>query len=277
MPARRSRTLGRIRLCLSAIARAAVSLQHARGPGRAFELLIMAELGRELERVGFRVWLQLSNGQRVGSRSPTKRFVQRAGRPGPLPSASAGPNGPSVLCFQRDGAPTHWEIWNGIEFFGRSRGTHEIDLAIVPAAVASDIRNSPRGGSPLGHGWVSLECKHVAMPGGLDELRSFIARMYDTTLLQSHGRYLGLAPPVPRIASLASVSVGRGRAPLIYYQENRTVFAAVARTGRFSAGTASMAGLYNVRRYDDLMNGGKLDSFIADLARWISTRLPDNP
>jgi hypothetical protein len=261
--------LAAVRSALNLVAGSAVALNTANGAGRAFELLIMSNLTERLRRRGYTIWIRLSDGTDLFPGASAVRFFQRAGRPGPIPPASEGDEGPSAICFTgRKGG--NWEIWNGIQFRGRSGGLHEFDLAIVPAEIGDALRTSPTGGVPFGHGWLSIECKETTVRGSADEMRAFVARLYDTTLLVSHARHFGISRPGNRIHAL---SVSRGEAQTYYYDENRKVFSAVARTSPFARGATAIAGYYNIYCYDDLADRGELKLFCRHMANWIDATL----
>src|ERR1041384_8106019 len=136
----------------------------------------MVEIAAELKVRNYTVELLRSDGAPQPFGSP-QTFIQRAGKPGPVRSSLQGATGPTSIAFQRAVTSKKWEIWNGIEFVGRSDGTHEIDVAIVPRELGEFLRTQPSGGRPFGHGRVSIECKDKHTNGGPDEMREFVARI----------------------------------------------------------------------------------------------------
>lgn len=86
-----------------------------------------------------------------------------------------------------------WEIWNGVQFEGRSGATHAIDISLVPRQVGMELRQS--GGLPFGRPRVAIDCKDVGQAGSVDEMRAFVARLYDVSLLYGHEPYLPLPGP----------------------------------------------------------------------------------
>lgn len=267
--------LSQIQSLLDSIASSSVSLTNANGAGRAFELLIMTEIAAELRSRGYTVYLLRSDGhaQLPGSHSIT--FIQRGGAPSGVPSASGGVNGPTSIVFQRQAGLPEWEIWNGVEFVGRSGSTHEFDLAIVPKKLGDLLRAEPNGGRPFGHGWILIECKDVVSNGTSDEMRAFLARIYDTTLLRGHAQYLGATPPLGRIYALDPSQTGFGEMSDTYRTENRTVYHGIARRTGFMNGTVGMSDYYFIRRFEKIDVGsqglGKLKIEICD---WIDQGLP---
>jgi hypothetical protein len=63
----------------------------------------------------------------------------------------------------------------------------------VPREVGVELRLT--GGSPFGRPRVAVEGKDVGKPGTLDEMRTFVARLYDLTVLQAHRAYVPYPPP----------------------------------------------------------------------------------
>ena len=124
-----------VRKALRAIVGSATSLRHSAGPGRAFELYVMTGIARALKARGYEVWVRRSDGSRVSPTDRERRFVQRGGAPTGIAPASQGPGNASTIVF-RCGCRPAWELLNGVLFQGRSSAFHEIDVALVPEAVA---------------------------------------------------------------------------------------------------------------------------------------------
>jgi hypothetical protein len=166
-------------------------------------------------------------------------------------------------------------MWNGVQFIGRSGGRHEFDIAIVPKKLGDALRGHRSGGRPFGHGWLSLECKDVASNGSLDEMRAFVARVYDTTFLTWHARYIGAPPPLRKVYPRSARRPGFGRASRSYRLENQNAFHGIARRGGFTTGTAQMSTYYFVRRFENLSVGSlDLDDFVTEICDWIDRNLP---
>jgi hypothetical protein len=202
-------------------------------------------------------------------------FIQRGGAPGGIRPATRGPNGPTSIAFRRGEGLPSWEIWNGVQFMGRSGGRHELDIAIVPKDLGDALRGLPSGGWPFGNGWLSLECKDVKANGSPDEMRAFLARIYDTTLLQVHAGYIGLSTPVRKIYATSGLGAGFGTARQSYRVENRSSFHGIARRTGFSLGTAKMSTYYFVRRFENLYVGSsELDVFTSEICDWLDQNLP---
>ena len=156
-------------------------LQKANGAGRVFELYVMLRIGDALRAHGLSVWLQRSDETPILPSDPDRRFVQRGGAPSGVAPKSQGPHNETAILFCKEGGEI-WEIWNGVQFQGRSDGLHELDIAIVPNAVGIALRAGFSGAYPIGKPRVAIECKDVGTAGSIDETRAFVARLYDLSL-----------------------------------------------------------------------------------------------
>ena len=242
-------------------------LFEATGPGRLFELYVMTGIACSLGNRGYDVWVRRSDGTRVLPSDAQREFVQRGGIPAGIPPASAGPNQASTIVFTRHGP--EWEMLNGVTFEGRSQAPHEIDIAIVPGAVAASLRNG-QGGSPTGRPRVSIECKDAGTNGSVDEMRAFIARLYDVTLLHSHHRYLPFPNP-PRVIHPDAPPDSVSRAVGTYWDENRNTLNVLARRTGFVQGALVLSGYHVVTPYDGVEVGSSsADELMDDVADWIS-------
>lgn len=255
---------------LNAVLGNVVNLQNAAGAGRVYELFVMTSIARELKQRGFDVWLQRSDGTRVNPGDPDLRFIQRGGLPTGVPGAGQGANNASSVVF-RWPRRLEWEIWNGVQFLGRSNASHEIDLAIVPASVGRALRSRPNGGSPTGRPRIAIECKDVGTAGSVDEMRAFIARLYDLTLLYAHHRYLPFTTPQ---ALHPDSPTGPGhRAVVTYWQENRRTLNVVARRTGFVAGAAALTGYHAVQAHEQVTVGSANATQLVDaVVTWIVGR-----
>lgn len=249
---------------LDAIVGRATTLTNASGAGRAFELFVMTEVALGLRGSGFSVWLQRSDGTKIQPTDPNRQFIQRGGAPTGVAPASSGPNNASMIGF-RWGHRPGWEIWNGIQFYGRSQATHEIDIAIVPESVGADLRIS--GGSPVGRPRVAIECKDVGTDGSLDEMRTLVARLYDVTLLHSHHRHL---PYYPAQAIHPGTPGGsKHRAVVTYWQENRRTKNILARRTGFVGGTIPLARYHHIESHANITVGSPaVTDLVASVVEW---------
>jgi len=267
--------LAEIQSLLNDLANAAVSVTRASGAGRAYELLLMTSIASELDDRGYTVQLLRSDGTVQTPTMGPVTFIQRGGAPSGIRSASQGPNGPSSIVFQRSSQEPEWEMWNGVQFLGRSGSRHEFDISVVPRRLGDRLRNHQRGGRPFGHGWLALECKDMAADGTPDEMRTLLARIYDTTLLNWHANYIGATAPLRKIYPRSPLRNGFGQASATYRMENQRVFHGIVRRTGFSSGTAQMSAYYYIRRFDNVSSySPELDRFVAEVCDWLDQNLP---
>lgn len=246
----------------------AVTLRNAGGAGRAFELFVMTGIARALKARGLVVWLQRSDETRITPMDRDREFIQRGGAPTGVSGKSQGDQNGSVIGFRRRFGPA-WEIWNGIQFAGRSGALHEVDLAIVPASVGAELRNRPTGGYPTGRPRVAIECKDVQASGSVDEMRAFVARLYDLTLLHAHHRYLHF-PGLPQAIQPGAPAGGIHRSVLTYWQENRRTLNVIARRTGFVRGAAAMTGYHAIEPHGGITVGSPTTATLIDgVVSWI--------
>lgn len=251
----------------------AANLRQANGAGRIFELFVMTGVAERLNGRGHDVWLQRSDGKRMLPGDPTHHFIQRGGSPAGIPPASSGASNASCIGFQKSGSSQIWEIWNGVQFEGRSGALHEFDLAIVPQQVGSKLRL--KGGHPFGRPRVAVECKDVASSGSIDEMRTLVARLYDVTILKGHGvhLHLGASPQAIYPANFAGDRYHDSRNT--YRRENLHTLNVFARRSGFAKGAAAMTGYYCIEPHGAVTTGStEADALFDDIANWIDRNLP---
>ena len=260
--------INQIESALSAIVGSATNLQHAAGAGRVFELYVMTGIGLALRKRGYDVWIRRSDGTRVHPTDSDRRFIQRGGRPTGLAPGAQGRNNATSIVFRRNNCPA-WEMLNGIQFEGRSTAFHELDVAIVPESVAQALRNSPIGGYPQGRPRVSIECKDVGTDGNADEMRAFVARLYDLTILDAHHRHLVFTGP--RKAIHPNAPAGSIHDPVVtYWNENRRTLNVLARRTGFRKGAVALTGYYAVEPHQEITVGSTSSNKLMDVvADWI--------
>lgn len=261
-----------VRAALGTILGSVATLRNANGAGRIFELFIMTGIATRLQAQGFDVWLQRSDGSRIGPTDSDRQFVQRGGAPTGVPPASSGSGNASVIGLRRLSSGSEWEIWNGIQFEGRSGATHEIDIAVVPRDAGVALRLS--GGLPFGRPPVAVECKDVGQAGAVDEMRAFVARLYDLTVLQWHQPYLPFPPPTRGLYPGSNVGSFYS-AQTTYWETNRRTFNAIARRTGFAAGAAAMTNYYAVEPHGFITLGSTEATTLLDaITQWIVTNCP---
>jgi hypothetical protein len=261
-----------VRTALDSILGSTTILRFANGAGRIFELFIMAGIAARLQTQGFDVWLQRSDGTQIRAGDSDRRFVQRGGAPTGVLRASLGPDNASVIGLRRVPAGSAWEIWNGIQFEGRSGATHEIDIAVVPREVGEELRQI--GGSPFGRPRVAIECKDVGQPGTVDEMRAFVARLYDLSVLQGHRSYVPYPPP-PQAIFPGTFTGSFYASQMTYWDENRNSFNVVARRTAFVAGATTMTSYFNVEPHGNITVGSsQANALVEAVSQWIVNCVP---
>jgi hypothetical protein len=265
--------IGDVQAAVDAILGTVATLRNANCAGRIFELFVMTGVASRLKSRGFDVWLQRSDGTRIGPADADRRFIQRGGAPTGVAPAAAGPGNASVIGFRKLPNGREWEMWNGIQFAGRSGALHEIDIAVVPREVGTELRQS--GGWPVGRPRVAIECKDVGKAGSVDEMRAFVARLYDLTILRSHQKYLTF----PSSGQVIYPGNFGGHpfysARLVYWEENRRTFDAIARRTGLAAGAAAMTDYYDIEPHPSIRAGTNQASALMDgIAEWIDSRFP---
>ena len=261
-----------VQAALNSILGSVALLNSANGAGRIFELFIMTGVGVRLQGMGFDVWLQRSDGTPILPNEATQTFFQRGGAPSGIPPASAGPGNASAIGIRKLSTGSEWEIWNGIQFEGRSGAAHEIDIAVVPRAVGVELRQT--GGLPFGRPRVAIECKDVGQPGTVDEMRAFVARLYDLSVLQGHRSYIPYPPP-PQAIFPGTFVDSFYAAQITYWNENRNTFSAIARRTGFSLGAAAMSGYYAIEPHGFITLGSnEAAGLVEAVCQWIATYCP---
>jgi len=232
----------------------------------------MTGVALELQNRGFEVWLQRSDGTRILPTDTDRTFIQRSGAPTSVPPAWEGPGNASVIGLKKPNGDG-WELWNGIQFLGRSGAYHEIDIALVPAAVGDTLRML--GGAPLGRPRVAIECKDVGLAGSVDEMRTFVARLYDLTLLSGHQRYFPYSPKAMAIYPGTPTSNNFYHARVTYWEENRHSFNAVARRTGFTKGAMAMTAYYGIEGHSTITVGSaEFGVLIQAVCQWIEAECP---
>ena len=261
-----------VKAALDTILGGAANLRNASGAGRIFELFIMTGVAARLQGQGFDVWLQRSDGSPINPSDLDRRFIQRGGAPSGVAPAAMGRENASVIGLRKLTSGSEWEIWNGIQFEGRSGATHEIDIALVPREVGIQLRLT--GGLPFGRPPVAIECKDVGQAGSVDEMRAFVARLYDLTVLRWHQPYLPFPPPTRGIYPGSNVHPFY-MAQATYWETNRRTFNAIARRTGFAVGAAAMTNYYAVEPHGYVTLGSVEAATLMDaISEWIIAECP---
>ena len=266
-------TLARIKTDLSKLIATAPVLAHANGAGRIFELYLIMRLARKLKAAKWIVEPLDHKGNLIAGGAS---YVQRGGAPtGIFPSSVS--DGPSSIRVRRDKSQQAYEIFNGVQFMGRSKALHEIDISLVPVDIAVALRAGTIEGYPVGRPRLGVECKDVGKNGTSDEMRSVIARMYDLTFLDGHRKHVfGGALPSGSIFSGAPSGpwTAHGNSAITFRHENKRSLCALVRRTGITAGAYKMTGLFHVRTYIDVDRGTQgAKDFIDDTIAWMTMNL----
>ena len=148
-----------VRMAASRLAAQAPDLGAGKPKGKAYEVWVMLEIAKELRRIGLSVDL-------VNHDSTPAQRLRIRGSPGMMPSTkSSVGNAPGHLVIKgRRTCELHLGLQHGSSQFGH----HEIDISLLPATQASDLREAGGGyydGAPL----LALELKAYDRKHKLDQ------------------------------------------------------------------------------------------------------------
>lgn len=255
---------------LTALSGSPVPLQSASGMGRLFELFVMTGIAEALQSQGWLVSVLRSDGLPLAPGDP---FIQRAGKPTGVAPAADGKFGQCTILIENPDTHAQWELWNGIQFRGRSNALHEFDVSVVPHQLALDLRSLPQTSFPYGRPNVAIECKEVSTAGSPDEMRTLVARLYDVSLIQGH-TVLTANEPVKQIYPVSPLGDGYIPAERNYRLLNFATKSALVRTSGFSSGAVSMTSYYCISPYGAIKPGTvAAASFFNEIAYWIDLNL----
>ena len=130
---------------------------------------------------------------------------------------------------------------------------------------------------PFGRPRVSVECKDVGQSGSIDEMRAFVARLYDLTILQSHLPYVQCQYPGPAMGIYPGSPAGDPfySARNTYWDENRHSFNALARRSGFASGATAMTAYYGVEPHPSITLGSsQATALIQAVCDWIEDQCP---
>lgn len=133
------------------------------------------------------------------------------------------------------------ELHGSLQWEGRSRATHEIDVSALPSSVASAIR-AAGGGRPRGVPIIAIECKDKASSGTPDEMRQTLARMFDLALVTPPTASSGC-----RISGPGNIAAwgNRGSSYRIVFSQS---LSAIVRAGTFSSGARRLGAHYHIEQ-----------------------------
>ncbi|WP_394537419.1 hypothetical protein PRJ39_14645 [Lysobacter enzymogenes] len=246
-------------------------LKNAKGAGRIFELFVMTGVAKAIKTGGYDVWLKRSDGSRIYPANTLRDFIQRGGGPAGIPAMASGASNASCIAFQKDGSKQVWEMWNGVQFEGRSKALHEFDVAVIPFETAEALRNW-EGGRPRGRPRIAIECKDVATSGSIDEIRTLVARLYDVTILDCHAWHLGLTQP--SLVIYPGILGSWHYSSASFYEENTRCCNVFARKTGFAKGAVAMTGYHLIRPYAFITSAGaQAATLFTEVADWINKKM----
>lgn len=166
--------LSDIKSIINDFAGSSAAAQIAGGQGAEFEMWLLLKMAERLRASPYNA--ELRNSADVGITSGTTFSLR--GAPGRIGVGAA-----CHIYFLWKRIPH--EIHANAKFRGRSTETHEVDIAIIPASIAADLR-AMGGGCPTGQPRVAIECKFKQSTGSKDEARQVVARQFDMHFLIAH-------------------------------------------------------------------------------------------
>lgn len=224
------------------------------GMGKALEAWIFMRLARAARVSGnWRVSLRRGDGSPLPAGS---MFVFATYQTG---IQAAGISAPCYALIEKRSDPTvAIELHGSLQWEGRCKATHEIDVSALPASSALAIR-AIGGGRPRGVPIVAIECKDKVSAGTPDEMRQTLARLYDLSLVTPPQATTGCRICGPGTAGIWG---SKGKA---YREVFAQSLSAIARAGGFSRGARRMGQHYHIER------GGRVfdaeSTALADLER----------
>jgi hypothetical protein len=233
----------------------------ASGQGAVFEMWLLLKIAERLHKSPFSALLCDEHDNPIGSGGT---FKLRGG-PGAL--------GAGQFCHVR----FNWksephELHANIEFRGRSTQTHEIDISLIPSAVANALRGISQG-RPTGHPRIGLECKYKTKTGSKDEARQVVARQFDMHFLDDHP--YPAHGPKRRIWPEKAHRAGHGTTSRSYKKSFRECFNALCRVGGVTASATIFLGFNHVAPYSNLKPGQpQVVSFLDALESFLTTNAP---
>jgi len=224
------------------------------GMGKALEAWIYMRLARAARASGN--WsVSLRRGD--GSLLPVGgTFAFATYQTGIQPAALGAPC--YALIENRSDPTVAIELHGSLQWEGRSKATHEIDVSALPASSARAIR-SVGGGRPRGVPIVAIECKDKAGTGTPDEMRQTLARLYDLSLVTPPHATNGC-----RICGPGTVGIWGGKGS-VYREVFAQSLSAIARAGGFSRGARRMGQHYHIERGSRVFDAGS--TAVVDLER----------
>lgn len=210
--------------------------------GKALEAWVLLRLAKAARTMtpAWNVSLRQGDGQRL-SRGSNFNLPRRGSGIASSSSSGAG----FVLLEEPNHPYMSLEMHGSLQWKGRSGAKHEIDVSVLPAAIARAIRGNG-GGYPRGLPIVAVECKDRRGDGDLDETRAKLARMYDLAHVITPNSRVSF-----RICEDNS-NTSWGNSSLRYRNLYGKGVFAIARSGFFQSGARILARYYRIRQFEDI-------------------------
>jgi hypothetical protein len=164
---------------------------------------------------------------------------------------SSSPAGPGFVLLEHQTYPDrHLELHGGLKWRGRSGATHECDVSVLPACIATALRTNG-GGTPQGLPVAAFECKDKTPAGTADEMRQTLARLFDLALV-TRPQY-GWACRIWEAKTLTHW----GRRSSKYVSFFAMGGFGIVRVGPFHPGADRLGQHYSIRRFGNVYDRSK--------------------
>lgn len=113
------------------------------------------------------------------------------------------------------------------------------------------------------------------MSGSIDEMRTFVARLYDVTILAGHRFHLGLGSPPQAIYPGSFGGIAYYNSQDTYRHENLHSFNVFARRTGFAKGAAAMTAYHCIQPHGSITaRSAEANTLFTDVGDWIDANLP---
>lgn len=239
--------------------------------GTLFEVWICLRISDELNNRGITPFLYEEGAppQQITA-NPNRRVQTIKFKSGP---GKIGSGNGCFIIFDWGGV-AH-EIHTSIEFEGRSGSLHEIDVSIIPALIANDIRTNRFSGYPHGAPKIAIECKDKKSNGSKDEARTFLARLYDIHFLKDHREPIAHLGSKNRIYASTQGGQAYGNRNKTYYDSLSNSYNAMCHSGIVVQEAINYLDFYHVKSHQQLTPGlNYINAFITQVVDYICIKRP---
>lgn len=254
-------------------------ISPSRKAGTLFEVWICLRISDELKNRNITpILYEEGTPPRQITANPNRRVQTIRFKSGP---GKIGSGNGCFIVFDWHGV--EHEIHTSIEFEGRSGSLHEIDVSIIPASIANDIRtnnirnNNPRySGYPHGAPKIAIECKDKKSNGSKDEARTFMARLYDIHFLEVHHQPRGHQGLKNRIYASPLGGQAFGGRNTTYHKSFNNSYNAMCHSGIVVQEAINYLDFYDVKSHQQLIPGlNSINNFITQVVNYICIEKPD--